>query len=95
MTDSRYDVIIIGAGVVGRPEQGGPVKQDVTDLSTPFRPTNCIFVHLVASEQFGVITKTAQKAVEFPQGFRGAIEPTRGVHHRKSVLKNCHDQRVC
>ena len=33
----------------------------MTDFDHTFQPTSCIFVHLVASEQFSLVNKIAQK----------------------------------
>ena len=66
----------------------------MTDLDHALQPHELSFVHLVASEQFGVVAEVAQEPVQLPQGFRAAIEPTRkDVPGEPAGFKN--GQREC
>ena len=67
----------------------------MADLDDAFQPDDLSFVHFIASEQFGVIAKVAQKPVQLPQGFGAAIEPARkDVLGKPAGLKNGQRQSV-
>jgi hypothetical protein len=36
-----------------------------------------LFIHLISTEQFGVVAEIAKKPVEFPKCFVGAVQPAK------------------
>jgi hypothetical protein len=67
----------------------------VADLDHALQTYELGFVHLVASEQFGVVTEVAQEPVQLPQGFRGAVESARQeVSGKPAGLENDKTERL-
>ena len=44
---------------------------------TPCRFSRDFLIHLVATEQFGVVAEVAKKPIEFPKRSVGAVQPSR------------------
>jgi hypothetical protein len=59
------------------PEQGSSVEKDVADLNHALETHKLSFIHLIPSEQLGVVAEIAQKPIQLPQGFGVAIEAAR------------------
>src|SRR5437868_43478 len=47
----------------------------MADLDHTYESDQLFFIDFIASEQFRVIAEIAQKPIQLPQSFRGAVEP--------------------
>jgi hypothetical protein len=84
-----------GGSKAVEPEQGSAVEDDVAALDHALQPYELPFVHLVPSEQFGVVAEVTQEPGQLQQGFRAAIEPARQeVAGKPAGLKNGQSERV-
>ena len=66
---------VASGGKAVEAEQGSAVEDDVADLDHSREADELTFVHLIATQQLGVVAKVTQEPVQLPQGFLIAIDP--------------------
>jgi hypothetical protein len=55
------------------------IEHSASGLNYSREPNEMLLIDFLALEQFGVVTEIAQEPVQLPQGFLGAIEPSRNL----------------